>query len=87
MDWSIGVSIDLIHQQLLPLLLTSIEPTIAEFTVNRASCRAEVLSFLSQDGGLRALSCHATQGLSTLTNAIRRSWLRHSSLDVARSEV
>ena len=87
MDWSIGVSIDLINQQLLPLLLTPIEPAIAEFTVNRACSGAEVLSFLSHDGGLRALSCDATKGLSTLTNAIRRSWLRHSSLDMARSEV
>ena len=86
-DWPICVSIDLIYQKLLPLLLTSIEPSIGEFAINRAGCCAEVLGFLSQDCGLWALGRRATESLSTLTNAIRRSWFRYSCLNVTGSEV
>ena len=45
-DWAICIRIDLVNQKLLLLLLTSIEPSIAKFTINRASCRTKVLCFL-----------------------------------------
>ena len=88
MDRTICVRVDLINQKLLPGLLASIKPVIiAQFTVNRASSGSEVLGFLSEDGSLRALGRRATESLSTLTNAIRRSWFGHGRFDVARGKV